>query len=212
MIDSGSGIGGEQILENIREDGIKPEDIRSLILTHCHADHACGASFFRERLKVEVIASRIDAQLIEKGTDEELGLGTAKGPIYPYDYRYTHSKVDRMVDDEEEIKLGDKALRSIIVPGHTPGAMCIFAPKERILFTGDVVFINGTIGLGNWPGSDLTTYRTNIGKLSGLGVEQLFPGHYTFTLREGQVHLDKAVANLKLPWVPPVWGHNHPAV
>jgi glyoxylase-like metal-dependent hydrolase (beta-lactamase superfamily II) len=211
MIDAGGGSGAEEILANIREDGIDPGAIKSVIVTHAHADHACGAKSFKERLGVQIIASEIDARLMEDGTDEELGLNIARGPIYPSDYKYIHTKVDKRVADGEELRLGNKVLRFIVVPGHTPGAMCVLAKNEGIIFTGDVVFCNGTIGLGNWPGSDLASYRANIDKLAGLGVKQLFPGHFAFTLKDGQAHLDKAVANLKLPFVPPVWGHNHPA-
>jgi glyoxylase-like metal-dependent hydrolase (beta-lactamase superfamily II) len=211
MIDAGGGSGGEQILANIAEDGLDPRSIKTLILTHAHADHACGARFFQDRLGVEVIASEVDGRLVESGTDEELGFGTARGPIYPSDYSYVHTKVDRKVRDGEVVRIGNRDLTFLVVPGHTPGAMCVLSRSDGILFPGDVVFYNGTIGLGNWPGSDLASYRANIEKLSGLGVNQLFPGHFMFTLRGGQGHLDRAIANLKLPWVPPVWGHNHPA-
>jgi hydroxyacylglutathione hydrolase len=211
MIDAGGGSGGETIVSNMREDGVMPQDIDYIALTHAHADHACGAKFFKDRFGTKILASETDSKAIESGTDEELGLNIARGSIYPSDFQYIHCEVDKSVKDGEEIQVGERTLKFIVIPGHTPGAMCILDKRERILFPGDVVFFNGTIGLGNWPGSDLSVYRNHIGKLSGLGVEQLFPGHFMFTIRGGQSHLDKAVANLKMPSVPPVWGHNHPA-
>jgi glyoxylase-like metal-dependent hydrolase (beta-lactamase superfamily II) len=211
MIDAGGGTGGPEILANIASDGVDPHSIKTLILTHAHADHACSAAFFKEKLGVKVLASEVDGQLIEGGTDAELGMGTARGPIFPSDYQYIHTKVDRKVKDGETIRIGDRELTFFVVPGHTPGSLCVLSKKDGLLFSGDVVFYNGTIGLGNWDGSELGPYRANIGKLSGLGVKQLFPGHFMFALKDGQSHVDKAIANLKLPWVPPVWGHNHPA-
>ena len=64
-------------------------------MTHAHGDHACGAKFFKEKLGAQIIASDIDARLMEEGTDEELGLNIARGPIYPSDYKYIHTKVDK---------------------------------------------------------------------------------------------------------------------
>jgi hydroxyacylglutathione hydrolase len=211
MIDAGGGSGGEEILANMRNDGVDPQSLAFIVLTHAHADHACGAKFFKDKFGTKVIASTIDAKAIESGTDEELGLGIARGPIYPEDYKYIHCKVDTPVEDGTEMEVGNKVLKFIVVPGHTPGAMCVLEKTKHILFPGDIVFYNGTIGLGNWPGSELSAYREHIHKLRDLGVEQLFPGHFMFTLRDGQSHLDKAVENLSLPFVPPVWGHNHPA-
>jgi glyoxylase-like metal-dependent hydrolase (beta-lactamase superfamily II) len=97
----------------------------------------------------EIIASKTDALAIEGGSDEELGLDIARGPIYPLDYKYIHCKVDRTIDDQEEIEVGNKVLKFIVVPGHTLGAMCVLEKNEHVLFPGDVVFYNGTIGLGS---------------------------------------------------------------
>ena len=89
------------------------------------------------------------------------------------------------------------------------------SPPERVHdgvleFSGDAVFHGGTIGLGNWAGSNLEDYRRYIGRLSGLSVEGLYPGHFLWTLRDGQEHLDTAVANMASAWVPPAWQHQHP--
>lgn len=210
MIDSGVGLDSETILSNIRAEGIRTEEIKYLIVTHAHADHACGAKFFQDSLQVEVICPEIEAKLLQKGTDEELGLNMARPSIYPQDFKYVHASVDRVVTDGEEMKIGDKIFRFIQVPGHSPGIACVFIEQTKTLFSSDVVFHGGTIGLGNWPGCDLGEYRQNIRKLAGLGAEKLFPGHFLFTLRNGQSHVDQAIENLKLPWVPPSWQHRHP--
>jgi glyoxylase-like metal-dependent hydrolase (beta-lactamase superfamily II) len=147
---------------------------------------------------------------MEKGSDEDLGLDVARGTIYPSDFRYIHCKPDRIVDDQEEVKIGDKVFRFIQVPGHSPGIACILIKNERTLFSSDVVFYGGTIGLGNWAGCELSAYRESISKLGGLGVERLFPGHFLFVLKGGQSHIEQAIKNFKGPWIPPAWLHRHP--
>jgi hydroxyacylglutathione hydrolase len=210
MVDSGVGLDTQLILENITDDGISLERVRYLIVTHSHADHACGASYIQRELQAEVLAPSIEADLMARGDDEELGLNMARGPIYPDDFKYKHCKPDRVVNDREEVKIGGNIFSFIQVPGHSPGIACILVDNMKTLFSSDVVFHSGTIGLGNWPGCELSTYRQNIGKLAGLGVERLFPGHFMFVLKGGQSHIDQAIKNLRSPWVPPAWLHRHP--
>jgi glyoxylase-like metal-dependent hydrolase (beta-lactamase superfamily II) len=64
------------------------------------------------------------------------------------------------------------------------------------LFTGDVVFYGGAIGLINADGSSLADYRRDLPKLSELKVDMLFPGHSVFVLRNGQKHIDRALKKL----------------
>ena len=210
MVDSGVGLDSHLILKNITDDGISLGKVKHLIVTHSHADHSCGASYFQKELQVEVLAPSIEAELMEKGSDEELGLDMVRGPIYPSDFVYKHCKPDRIVNDAEEIRIGEKTFRFVQVPGHSPGIACILLKNEQTLFSSDVVFHGGTIGLGNWAGCDLSAYRKNIGKLQGLKIERLFPGHFLFILRGGQAHIDQAIKNLRGPWVPPAWLHRHP--
>jgi glyoxylase-like metal-dependent hydrolase (beta-lactamase superfamily II) len=210
MIDSGVSLDSHLIKENITDDGVALEKIKYLIVTHSHADHACGAAYFQREFQVEVIAPTLESDLMEKGSDEDLGLDVARGTIYPSDFRYIHCKPDRIVDDQEEVKIGDKVFRFIQVPGHSPGIACILIKNERTLFSSDVVFYGGTIGLGNWAGCELSAYRESISKLGGLDVERLFPGHFLFVLKGGQSHIEQAIKNFKGPWIPPAWLHRHP--
>lgn len=213
LIDAGVGIETEGLLENIRKDGFDPNDLRWLLVTHCHADHAGGSWWIRREVGCEVIAPKIEDAILERGTDRELGLDIAKrSAIYPEDYVFHHCKVDRSVEDGEGLRLGGIQVFIIQVSGHSWGSACYLLESEgwRALFSSDVVFYGGTIGLGNWPGSSLDGYRRDIGKLANLGVKALFPGHFLWTLRDGQRHLDIAVTNLQSAWVPPSWQHNHP--
>ena len=110
-----------------------------------------------------------------------------------------------------KLRVGKFTMRTVQVPGHSHAtAGYLIEQRPRSFFSGDVVFINGTIGLGNWPGCNLDNYRNNIGRLAGLSVVQLFPSHFMWTLKDGQSHLDTAIENFKAAWIPPVWTHNHP--
>jgi hydroxyacylglutathione hydrolase len=64
------------------------------------------------------------------------------------------------------------------VPGHCPGSLCFFLPKDRLLVGGDVLFA-GSIGRGDLPGGDINLLITGIRKkLFPLGDEvTVLPGH-----------------------------------
>ena len=214
LIDAGVGIDSQEIIRNIKEDGFDPKrDIDRLLITHAHADHGGGASALRSATGAELIAPRGEAEFLESGgRDLEVGLKAAKeSGIYPKNYVYKHSKVDRVVHHNAKLRVGSYLLRTIQVPGHSHGIAGFLVESDpRSFFSSDIVFINGNVGYGNWPGCNLDNYRNNIGRLKNLLVEQLFPGHFMWTLRDGQTHLDAAIQNLKGAWLPPSWTHNHP--
>ena len=213
LIDAGVGARPETILENIRADGHDPGRIAWLLLTHAHADHAGGCLALKAVTSAQIVATAEEGRLLAEGTDEELGLDAARrSGIYPDDYVYAHVDPDQTVSHGDVLYVGESAVRVIVVGGHSWACACylVEAGETRVLFSSDVVFHGGTIGLGNWSGSSLEAYRRDIGRLTGLGVEALFPGHYLWTVRGGQAYLDTAVSNLREAWVPPAWLHMHP--
>ncbi len=189
LIDAGLGtersIAG--ILATIECEGLDPTRLRTIILTHCHSDHAGGANYFRERFGCRVIAPAGEREFLERGRD-------IVPPI----------AVDRAVDDGDTIEVGALTLTAHCVPSHSEAttAYRVDTPEGRLLFAGDIVFANGVIGLINYTGSDLANYRANIGRLGGLGIDALLPGHLVFSLGDGQRHIDVAIRRLQEGFVP----------
>jgi len=206
LIDSGAGVEVKSIFENIKNDGLRPENISKVIVTHSHADHVGGCKKIKEKTGCKIYAPWGADKIIEGKTNEgEEGLRIAKkSGLYSPEYEYPHAKIDEVIQDKDRIKIGNEELRAICVPGHSKYSTCFLLEKNerRILFTGDTVFFNGAIGLLNFPGSSLADYRENIDKLSGLSIDVLLPGHEMFVLRDGQMHIDKAVEALKKITVP----------
>jgi len=217
LIDAGVGIDSEKIIKNIHSDGFDPKnDIDSILITHAHADHAGGAKHLKEFTGAELIAPKDEAGFIETGGyDLEEGLRlTKKDGIYPKDYEFQHTKVDKTVEHDFSFSIGSKTVQVIVVPGHSQGpAGYLFGganQSSNSFFCGDIVFHGGTIGLGNWPGCSLDNYRKYIPRLSNLNIRSLFPGHFLWTLEDGQSYLDAAIQNLNSSYIPPIWTHNHP--
>ena len=208
MVDSGAGLGVEAILANMARDGldVSRKPIRWLLLTHSHADHAGGAYLLRQRFQCEVVIGEPEADIVEQGGETDLKLDVAKrSGFYSPDYKFNNCEVTVRLSHEDELNCAGLKVRALLVPGHSPGSVCYLVDFDfgRALFTGDVVFPDGVLGLLNCDGSSLKDYRESLPTLRGLGVDLLLPGHGRFVLREGQKHIDLACERLRCLQIPP---------
>jgi glyoxylase-like metal-dependent hydrolase (beta-lactamase superfamily II) len=143
LIDAGLPGSTPLIAEAIRRAGYQPADLRRLVLTHFHADHAGAAADIAGRGEVEVLAHHADAPFIraqaagpppdlagwERPVYEEVMSRLPPQPAVP-------CRVDRELGDGDEPGFGDGAV-TVAVPGHTPGSIALWLPRHRVLFTGD---------------------------------------------------------------------------
>lgn len=207
LIEAGCGIDSARLAANLAQH-IDIDKLSRVLLTHIHADHAGGAQYF-QRLGKTVLVSSVEADLLRNSRDriaEALQLAKNAG-AYPADYEYRFFTPDGVIQDGQTIRVGAHRLTPILTRGHSPGLLCFYLQTDHsnILFSSDQVFINGSIGLLNAPGSSLEEYRCDIGKLSGLAVDALLPGHRLFVLTGGQDHIDRAVDALSRVFVPPTF-------
>ena len=196
MVDTGARMGLDRIFEIVRAEGFEPERITQLLITHTHADHAGGAARVRDRVGARVVCPAGEAKFLESGDEQAISLDRARdNGFYPADYHMEPCPVDQAVEHDDVLTVGPHAIRTLIVPGHSQAPACYLMETERAtyLFSGDVVFCDGRIGLLNCAGSSLEAYREHIGRLAGLGVDVLLPGHTSLVLAHGQAHIDKAI-------------------
>ena len=71
--------------------------------------------------------------------------------------------------------IGDFAV--IHTPGHTPGCICLWSKKDRVLISGDTVFADGYFGRYDFPGGSRTELARSLERLAGLDVGGLYAGH-----------------------------------
>jgi hydroxyacylglutathione hydrolase len=204
LIDAGAGTDTNTILENLRLD-FETDEVSSLIITHGHFDHCGGAASIRAKTGCRVFASELTRRILEKGDEIASGLQVAKNQgIYPPDVEFTPCAVDVTLRCSERFETAGLFWQAILVRGHSADSACFLlqANGKKFLFSADVVFYGGILGLINAEGSDMRGYRDDLRKLSGLGIDALFPGHGLFTLRDGQRHIDIAVEQLGRGFIP----------
>ena len=208
LIDAGGGQDPAAILSIIEAHGIPRDRVRSLLLTHGHADHAAGAASLRRALDLRVLAARDIAGALRRG--DEWAVGIALGPakeagIYPTGFELPPCPIDGELAEGQAIQVGDYELRVLETPGHSSGHLSFLMEKDglQILFGGDAIFFGGRIILQNIPDCDLQAYLRTIERLSELDVDIFLPGHLGFSLQRGQRHLDAARDALNRLAVPP---------
>ena len=211
LIDAGAGVRSDEILDNATRDGADPARIKHVVLTHGHADHAAGAADMRRRLDApKVYASSAIAGFLEEGDTERLSVDAVKDAgRYPRDYPFEACPVDVELDDGASIAVGDVSLEVISTPGHSDGDLCLLLAHgdERALFTGDVVFYGGTVLLQNMWDARVDRLIESLRRLRTVGATAMLPGHFAFSLRDGQRHIERANAfldELRLPDFAPV--------
>ncbi|CAG5019022.1 hypothetical protein DYBT9275_06132 [Dyadobacter sp. CECT 9275] len=104
-----------QLKKNVETLGFKFSDIRILLATHAHYDHVAGMAAIKKATGATLMIQEADVQLMKDGgsSDAVLGkYGASFAPVVP----------DRVLKDQEIIKLGDTSLKLLHHPGHTPGA------------------------------------------------------------------------------------------
>ena len=198
LIDTGVGLGVDDLLTNIDDAGFNPKDLTHVIVTHSHLGHWGGAREIRERTGAKVFAPALARPLMEDVMSEPGVQLNVKFGRYPSGFEPRSCPPDVTFGDGDKIKIGNVELKMILVQGHTKDSTCIVLDDsgKRCLFTGDVVFYGGKIGLLNMDGCSMDDYRRDIQKLADLQVDRLLPGHGVFVLKNGQKHIKRAIYKL----------------
>lgn len=156
---------GSVILDSINKNEYK---VKYIIITHGHFDHIGEVEFIKKETGAKVLIHRIDNELIEDPEKNMSAYGfTLAGAI--------KATADRLLEDGDEISLGENSFKIIHTPGHTMGSICIL--YEDSLFSGDTLF-KETVGRTDLPNANPSEMQKSIKKLMNLNDNiKVFPGH-----------------------------------
>jgi glyoxylase-like metal-dependent hydrolase (beta-lactamase superfamily II) len=178
--------------------GASVNDVCGVMVTHIHPDHYGLAGRVRETSGAWVALHPADAALIpdryeeperllervavilrEQGAPpEELqGLTYASMPVRKW---VSLVKPDVLLEDGDKPEVPGWDLQAIWTPGHSPGHLCFWEPRHRLLLTGDHVLprITPNIGLHPQSGDDpLGSFLISLDKLTPYETDEVLPAH-----------------------------------
>ena len=162
------------IEKNIRALGVKLSDVKILLNSHAHFDHAGGLAELKRATGGKLYASAADKPFLESG---RITFGPSVNDPFP------PVKVDHVVQDGETVGLDGVTLTAHLTPGHTPGCTTWTMPVTEAGHTYQVMFFcsisvagNPLTGTRAYP-EIARDYRSSFDKLRGMHVDVFLAPH-----------------------------------
>ena len=137
-------------------------EVQAIIATHGHLDHLWGAPWACEQWHMPVLMHEADIPI-------------AQDMQRQYDLFGIHAIAQPF--PMERIQNTDFSFQILETPGHTPGSVCLYWEKEKVLLSGDTLFQMG-YGRTDLPGGNMHQLIMSLESLFALPADvRVYPGH-----------------------------------
>jgi metallo-beta-lactamase class B len=180
LIDTGLPQSAATIAANIRALNFKVEDVKWILNSHAHSDHAGGIAALQAMSGAKVATSAYSAQTLQAGH------ATERDPQHALGDTVAKVATVEVLDDRQVIRIGDVALTMHHTPGHTPGSTswtwraceqdkCLdFAYADSLTAVSDSSFKYG--GDARYPNA-LEDFRSTLARVASLNCDVLLTPH-----------------------------------
>jgi len=175
LVSSGLAQSAGVIERNLKTIGVGPGQLKLMLNSHAHFDHAAAFAQLRRDTGARLVSSAADAPALRAGRHEA---DNENGHT-----RFPAVAVDRIVRDGEAVRLGTVAITATLTPGHTPGCTTWSMPVSeggrtlRVVFPCSVT-VAGNVLKGNraYPGI-VADYRKSFARLAAMPADVVLPMH-----------------------------------
>ncbi|RME27117.1 MAG: MBL fold metallo-hydrolase [Deltaproteobacteria bacterium] len=160
----------DELVRRLRALDPQP-DIRMILLTHAHLDHAGALPLLQQAYDVPTYMCGRERPVLESIPMQARLYGIPLPPVV--------GRIDHEVDDGDTVQLGETTLRFLATPGHTPGQGCWYDDTD--ILVGDTLFA-GSIGRTDFPLSNPADMVESLRRLMALpGHLRVWSGHGPMT-------------------------------
>ncbi len=145
------------------------DNLEYILLTHGHFDHIAGVEQLQKKSggKVKTAIGKLDAPLL---SDARANLS-----VMFFGTPITCAPADILLEDGDEITLGESTFKVINTPGHTAGSVCFVCGSD--IFSGDTLF-RRSAGRTDFPTGSINALMRSLSRLAALpGSYAVHPGH-----------------------------------
>ena len=135
LINSNVEAGVPHLRASVESLGFKLSDVKILLISHAHWDHDAASATIKKLTGAKYMVMEGDVPVVESGGKSDFQYGNDPEALYP------PAKVDRVLHDGDEVKLGDAVLKAHLTPGHTRGCTTWSMKVKDGAKTRDVVII-----------------------------------------------------------------------
>lgn len=164
-----------QVKRNLRVIGVQPHQVKWILNSHAHFDHAAAFADLRQWSGAKLVASAGDANALRLGRHEaENDNGFTRFPAVP---------VDRIVRDGEEVRVGTVAITAVLTPGHTPGCTTWTLPISeagrplRVVFPCSISVAGNHLVANRAYPAIAADYRRSFARLATMRADIVLPMH-----------------------------------
>lgn len=141
LVDCGLKSSPKRLLPALASMGKAPDDVRRIVLTHAHNDHAGGLRAVADATGADVLAHERDAVYVRTGTSPKSDRSSRLGRILNRlpGGGFAPAEVSQEFADGDVLPVAG-GLRIVHTPGHTPGHVSLLHEPTGVLVTGDALF------------------------------------------------------------------------